>query len=76
MKKAIKITKEKAEVKKKPSLKPAPGAQKETKYVKKNFFAPDEEDDDLNEEDDNLDLDLDMDDDDFEEDFDDEEEDY
>jgi hypothetical protein len=70
MKKATKNTKEKVEVKKKPSLKPTPGAQKETKYVKKNFFAPDEEDEDL---DDDLEMDLDMDDD-FEEDFNEEEE--
>ncbi len=70
MKKAIKNTKEKAEVKKKPSLKPTPGTQKETKYVKKNFFAPDEDEEDS---DDDLDLDLDVEDD-FDDDFEEEDE--
>lgn len=71
MKKAIKNTKEKTEVKKKPSLKPTPGTQKETKYVKKNFFAPDDDEEDSDED---LDLDLDVDvEDDFDDDFEEEE---
>jgi hypothetical protein len=54
MKKANKPIKDKEPAKKKVSLKPDPKAQKEMKYVKKNFFTTDE--DEVDEEEEDLDL--------------------
>lgn len=62
MKKANKTPKEEKDAsKKKSSLKPVSGNQKETKYVKKNFFSPEGDEDDDLDEDEDVDLDLDED---------------